>query len=223
MSARVKCIPPFNLYTACPDWSPDGSKIAFNSDLNGDYDIYIMNQNGSNLINLTNIENPLFTNWAPDGGPDWSPDGSKIVFESNRDGDWDIYIMNQDSSEVINLTNNNANDGYPAFSPKFSPMAETTDKSVTTKANYSICDTGPAGGLIFYVNLNYEADGWRYLEAAAVDQSSGIQWNNGDNVETGATATEVGAGKANTQIIINIQGEGIYALLFVKLITSLLS
>ena len=37
-------------------------------------------------------------------------------------------------------------------------------------------DVGPAGGLIFYVNPNYAADGWRYLEAAPFDQSAGAKW-----------------------------------------------
>lgn len=38
--------------------------------------------------------------------------------------------------------------------------------------DYSIGDTGPAGGIIFYVNVNYEDDGWMYLEAAAEDEGS---------------------------------------------------
>src|SRR5262249_36294331 len=41
---------------------------------------------------------------------------------------------------------------------------------------YEIGDTGPAGGLIFYENPNYAADGWRYLEAAPFDQSAGAKW-----------------------------------------------
>jgi Beta-L-arabinofuranosidase, GH127 len=41
---------------------------------------------------------------------------------------------------------------------------------------YEVGDTGPAGGLIFYVNPNAAADGWRYLEAAPVDQSAGAKW-----------------------------------------------
>ena len=79
------------------------------------------------------------------------------------------------------------------------------------KVEYSIGDTGPAGGLIFYVNPDYETDDWRYLEAAPVDQSAGIQWYNGSDSVMYATATEVGTGKANTQTVVKAQGEGNYA------------
>lgn len=75
---------------------------------------------------------------------------------------------------------------------------------------YEIGDTGPAGGLIFYDKGSY-SDGWRYLEAAPSDQSAGIMWNNGTDVTTGATATVVGTGQANTDAIVAAQGTGNYA------------
>lgn len=93
--------------------------------------------------------------------------------------------------------------------------AETTTVVETTAAvvetGYTIGDTGPAGGLIFYINPNYETDGWRYLEASLNDQSDNIQWYNGTYVKTGPTATAVGTGKANTQKIVSVQGDGSYA------------
>ncbi|MBE3140295.1 MAG: InlB B-repeat-containing protein, partial [Thermoplasmata archaeon] len=66
--------------------------------------------------------------------------------------------------------------------------------------------TGPAGGLIFYINPNYVTDGWRYLEAAPSDQSTGIQWYNGSFTTTGATGLVLGTGSANTTTIITSQG-----------------
>ncbi|MHB8277094.1 MAG: protein kinase domain-containing protein [Candidatus Humimicrobiaceae bacterium] len=90
-------------------------------------------------------------------------------------------------------------------------VTETSAKTAMEKAEYDIGDTGPAGGLIFYVNPDNEADGWKYLEAAPSDQSTGIQWYNGSYVTTNATATAVGIGQANTQTIVNIQGSGTYA------------
>ena len=47
----------------------------------------------------------------------WSPDGSRIVFYSVRDGDWDIYAMNDAGGEVVNLTNNETNDQTPVWRP----------------------------------------------------------------------------------------------------------
>ncbi len=187
-----------------PSFSPDGSKIAFTSDRYGNYEIYTMNVDGSEQVNLTN--NP-----ALDGEPSFSPDGSKIAFDSDRDGNWEIYIMNVDGSEQVNLTNNPAGDARPSFSPIPETTAETTTQSAIEKDEYNIGDTGPAGGLIFYVNPNYITDGWRYLEAAPGDQSKEIQWYNGRHLTMGATATAVGTGEANTQTIVNIQGTGNYA------------
>ena len=71
-----------------PAWSPDGKKIVFLSKSNqaGNFDIWVMNSDGSNKQRLT-------TDPADDGWPSWSPDGSKIAFESNRSGNYDIYIM----------------------------------------------------------------------------------------------------------------------------------
>jgi TolB protein len=72
-----------------------------------------MNADGSDLTNLTN-------NSAWDFEPAWSPDGAKIAFTSDRDGDdnWEIYVMNADGSNQTNLTNNSAWDFGPAWSPE---------------------------------------------------------------------------------------------------------
>ncbi len=75
---------------------------------------------------------------------------------------------------------------------------------------YVVGSAGPAGGLIFY-DKGSETDGWRYLEAAPSDQSTDVQWCNGSYLTTGATATIVGTGEANTATIVTKQGNGIYA------------
>jgi hypothetical protein len=67
-----------------------------------------------------------------------------------------------------------------------------------SKAGYSIGDTGPAGGFIFHENPNYAKDGWRYLEAAPVDQSAGAKWGCFRRMIEGARGTAVGTGKQNT-------------------------
>jgi len=88
---------------------------------------------------------------------------------------------------------------------------EATTTQTSSPSDYNIGDTGPAGGIIFYINPNYQADGWKYLEAAPGDQSEEIHWNNGNYDATDAIGTAVGTGKVNTQKIVNVYGEGHYA------------
>lgn len=97
--------------------STGGLKIAFGSVRNGgNHDIYTMDLDGSNQLQLT-------TNAAYDDQPKWSPDGTKIVFMSDRDGNFEIYSMNADGSNQTRLTNSPAADGFPAWSPDGSKIA----------------------------------------------------------------------------------------------------
>jgi DUF1680 family protein len=59
-------------------------------------------------------------------------------------------------------------------------------------------DTGPSGGLVFYVNPNHAKDGWRYLEAAPLDQSAGATWGCFRTAIPGARGTAIGTGRQNT-------------------------
>ena len=91
---------------------PGGSsgRIAFVSNREGNDEIYIMNADGSQPMNLSN--NP-----ASDTSPAWSPDGARIAFTSNRDGHNEIYVMNANGAYQTRLTNHWATSEYPAWSP----------------------------------------------------------------------------------------------------------
>jgi len=101
-----------------PAWSPDGKKIAYSSAVWNEkqkkfinYDIYIMNADGSNPRKMT-------TSLADDYSPVWSPDGKKIAFTSDRRGDADIFVMNVSTIKVQQLTlNSHSSDEYPSWSP----------------------------------------------------------------------------------------------------------
>jgi Tol biopolymer transport system component len=94
-----------------PAWAPDGRRIAFVSDRDGNREIYVVGADGNAPRRMT--DNP-----AADQFPAWSPDGSKIAFGTDRDGNEEIYVMNAaDGSGQTNLTNDPATDRYPAWSP----------------------------------------------------------------------------------------------------------
>jgi tricorn protease-like protein len=85
-------------------------RIAFDSDRDGNDEIYVMNADGSNQTRLTD-------NSASDSSPSCSTDGSKIVFVSTRDGNAEIYVMNSDGSNPTRLTDSSGLDFDPSFSP----------------------------------------------------------------------------------------------------------
>ena len=98
---------PATVTVAQPDAS---SLIVFNSNRGGNYDIYVMNDDGSNVTRLT--DHP---DW--DNDPAWSPDGNRIAFDSIRDGNFEIYAMNADGTGPVNLTNHPSGDESPSWSP----------------------------------------------------------------------------------------------------------
>jgi len=100
-----------------PSWSPDGTRIAFQSDRSGNQDIWLVNVDGSGLVQLTHDP-------ADDLHPAWSPDGTRIAFTSTRSGDREIWVIDVQSAlaggtdaGVANLTNSPGTDRYPFWSP----------------------------------------------------------------------------------------------------------
>jgi DNA-binding CsgD family transcriptional regulator len=103
-----------------PVWSPDGSRIAFESQREeGNADIFVINVAGSGLRNITN--HPAF-----DSGATWSSDSSRIAFASDRDGTSDIYVAGFDGSDPVRLTTSGAR--IPAWSPDGSRIAFISDR-----------------------------------------------------------------------------------------------
>jgi Tol biopolymer transport system component len=96
--------------------APDG-RIVFASDADGDWDIWTMNGDGSNPVNLTSEGEPA-EGW-PDTDPSWSPDGTRIAFVSTRGGgeDADIFVMNADGSSIAPVTADDDVDLRPDWSP----------------------------------------------------------------------------------------------------------
>ena len=86
--------------TPTPEDTPGGpgGKIVFDSDRDGDREIYVMDADGGNPTRLTD-------NTAADRDPAWSPDGSRIALDSDRDGNREIYVMvDANGANPTNLT-----------------------------------------------------------------------------------------------------------------------
>ena len=106
--ANVKRIT--NLQDSYPVISPDGNKIVFQSNRNGNWQVYVSTRNGRNVTQLTHTDS-VNTN------PIWSPDGKQICFVSTRDGNTEVYTMNADGSSQKRLTNFPGDDSHPHWSP----------------------------------------------------------------------------------------------------------
>jgi TolB protein len=98
-----------------PAWSPDGGKIAFVSqNLSGTFALRMMDADGANQAEITPIAFSRFQYpWHEAWSLSWSPDGSKLAFEENGD----IFAVNVDGSNRVNLTNHPAFDYEPSWSP----------------------------------------------------------------------------------------------------------
>ena len=91
-----------------PAWSADGSKIAFESNREVNYAVWVMNADGSNPVRLTDPDPRTAA-----GAPSWSPDGTRIAYEQNGD----IWVMNVDGSRKIRITGGFWADGLPRWRP----------------------------------------------------------------------------------------------------------
>ena len=150
-----------------PSISPDKTKIVFLSTRSGNYDVWIMNADGTGLLNLTANNTTsdaygsigvnskvLFSSDRDTGGlfqiysinadgtglvrltnstgydinAVYSPDGTKIAFQSDRDGNREIYVMNSNGTGVTRLTNNAAADQNPQFSPDGTRIVFTSSR-----------------------------------------------------------------------------------------------
>ncbi len=134
-----------------PSWSPDGNRIAFVSNRDGNRDenteIYLMDADGSNVTQLTPDPFKLFYNYRDDISPIWSPDGKYIAFASAKgkrnfmtdfydpfysylNKIYEIYRMDADGSNMVRISGENSNCFSPSWSTDSRKIAFVCDSDV---------------------------------------------------------------------------------------------
>ncbi len=103
-----------------PDWLPDG-RIVYQGCSGETCGLIIIHPNGDNPVAATSD--------GRDAAPAASPDGSKIAFMSQRDGNWQIYTVNTDGSDLKRLTQSHTVDGLPAWSPDSQYIAYASNEA----------------------------------------------------------------------------------------------
>lgn len=97
-----------------PKWSPDGSKIIYMNDNEGYFNLFTVKPDGSDIVQITDF--------GQDDRPNWSRDGKKITFRrqtfaSSFFSGSQVFVADADGKNAVQLTNNNAANDWPAFSP----------------------------------------------------------------------------------------------------------
>lgn len=110
-----------------PAWSPNGQQIAYASNQDGDFEIWVMEANGSN-------PHPITSNTTDDFSPHWSPDGSQIVYQSQGGGASHLYRIPAAGGTPTQLTSSSAIDLFPDWSPDGNKIVYTSTSPVIAGA-----------------------------------------------------------------------------------------
>ena len=111
-----------------PAWSPDGKQLAFTSERDGNFEIYVIDFSDGIGVHVSEQDPPvqkrLTYRETNDWDPDWSPDGSQIVFHSEHgEKGFDIWMINADGSDPQQLSNNADEEIHIAWAPDGSRFA----------------------------------------------------------------------------------------------------
>ena len=158
------------------DWSPDGSRIAIDSDRNGDgVDIFTMKPDGSDIVQLT-------SHIGFNGEPEYSPDGTKIAFESDRGLGFPlqgIYFMNaSDGSDVqrVSFPSDKELDTDPHFSPDGKRVAFTRLRNCFLRFKENGRYPRPKGCIGAVLVANLDGSGLQRLTQWGMD-TGGFDWS----------------------------------------------
>jgi len=127
--SRAQAVSPQSLKTAMPFVG----KIVFQSNLDGDNEIFLLTEQG--LLQLTH-------NTWEDNYPKWSPDGEHIAFTANPRGNYDIFVMKADGSEIGSVTDSPANEIEPSWFPDGNHLVYTLERKRLLRKTYALYQVG---------------------------------------------------------------------------------
>ena len=168
-SDKLELLDIFNLeYISNPQISPDGNQVVYVRNFKD----VMTDKNLSNLwiVNFDGSQNrPLTTGNTSDNSPQWSPDGEKLLFKSNRDGEMRLYLMWLDSKQSLVISNSNDLPGAVSWSPdsksiafsKFVVKENASPLKMPKKPEGAKWNEAPK----YITDMNYRADGAGYLKS----------------------------------------------------------
>jgi Tol biopolymer transport system component len=158
-------------------------KIAFQTNRDGNYEIYAVNADGTSLTRLSSDP-------SEDIFPAWSPGGTEIAFTRCPPGQsypCEVYVMNGDGTGATNLTHSSSNDGEPAWSPDGTEIAFSSDR----------------GGIAQIYVMNADGTAVRQVSEAPEGGTHPAWSPDGQLIAFSTTPTERGA-----IYVVNIDGSG---------------
>ena len=158
-------------YDSSPQYSPDGSRVAFRSNRSGSNEIWVSDSNGRIPVQLTHYGGPLT------GTPRWSPDGMNIAFDTRPDGQADIYVVSSIGGAPRRVTKSEFEDVVPSWSADGAwiyfasnrtgawqvwrvPAAGGAEEQVTRDGGFAAFES-PDGHYLYYAKGRSAAGLWR--------------------------------------------------------------
>lgn len=160
-----------------PSFSYDGSKIVFRSNRSGSYQIYVMNEDGTNQVAITDLP----SNYVPQF-PSFSPDGSKVAFSASPDSQpRSIFVINMDGTGLTQLTDGTYYDSVPTFSPDGSRILFTRIDALGSRIfvmnRFGLNQVPLTDGSLFVLTCAFRPDGQKILYSTT---NNGIYEMNAD-------------------------------------------
>jgi Tol biopolymer transport system component len=158
-----------NAIDSGPQFSRDGSHIAFRSTRSGDHEIWIVNADGSSPRQLTAFGRSVT------GSPRWSPDGQSLLFDSRQSGNGDVYRISVEGGKPARLTPEASNEVLPSWSHDGSSLYFASDRT----GSWQIWRQPLAGGTAVRMTANggfaaFESPDGKWLYYSKGDKTDGV-------------------------------------------------